>query len=182
MEQDNKKYEFKAVNLKQEIIIGIVWVILFLSFFIFMQYLYRDDKIVNVIINLKIIGIPFLLSFILSFAISYYIISDKYHIQLEGDNMLIYANNKRKYNLNINNINKIIYSIPEKRNSICLLIYLDINKIRIISGVFYTERKESKKFANYFEEILHDFLLNKGFTEEIKTKNKNVAYILTKKV
>ncbi|PQL92369.1 hypothetical protein [Apibacter adventoris] len=83
MKQDNKKYEFKAVNLKEKIIIGIVWAILFLSFFLLMQYLYYDDKIVNVITNLKTIGIPFLISFILSFAISYYIISDKYHIQLE---------------------------------------------------------------------------------------------------
>lgn len=59
MKQDNKKYEFKAVNLKEEIIIGIVWAILFLSFFLLMQYLYYDDKIVNVITNLKTIGIPF---------------------------------------------------------------------------------------------------------------------------
>ena len=181
MEQNNKKYEFKAVNIVQIIIIMIVWVIIFMLIYIMMdKYIFYNIKTANVFTNLKTLGIPMIISFILLFFISQYIISSKYYIQIDN-NILIYINRKLKYSIPIDHVSKVEYKIPNKKNAMTLQLNFNNEKVVIINGLFFTKRSESIIFERYIDTIFHKYLISLNFQDNIKQNKQSITHILTKK-
>lgn len=72
MEQDNKQYQFKAINEKLFALSFLMILPLFvIIYFIMDKYLFYNEKRYDVFTNLKTLGLPFILSLGFVFIISY---------------------------------------------------------------------------------------------------------------
>lgn len=72
MEQDNKQYEFKAINEKLFALSFLMILPLFvIIYFIMDKYIFYNEKGYDVFTNLKTLGLPFILS--LGFVFYYFV-------------------------------------------------------------------------------------------------------------
>lgn len=108
MEQDNKQYQFKAINEKLFALSFLMILPLFvIIYFIMDKYLFYNEKRYDVFTNLKTLGLPFILSLGLVFIISYLFFVKKYALEIKNHELYIYSNNSILYSLPYEQVKEI---------------------------------------------------------------------------
>lgn len=108
MEQDNKRYEFKAINEKLFAQSFLMILPLFIIiYFIMDKYIFYNEKTYDVFTNLKIFGLPFVLSIGFVFIISYLFFVKKYVLEIKKNKLFIYSNNSILHSFSYEQIKEI---------------------------------------------------------------------------
>lgn len=124
MEQDNKQYQFKAINEKLFALSFLMILPLFvIIYFLMDKYLFYNEKRYDVFTNLKTFGLPFILSLGLVFIISYLFFVKKYALEIKNHELYIYSNNSILYSLPYEQVKEIKF-VQSKKKSFFLVTIL----------------------------------------------------------
>ncbi|TWP31794.1 hypothetical protein ETU08_00370 [Apibacter muscae] len=179
--EEFNNYTFKAITRKGAILIFILILPIFISIYLLMDiFIFYDIKVYNVFTNMKVIGIPMILTYLLITITSNYIIADKYLLETNDNKITIYRNNKYFYLIELYQIKKIICTINSKFKGGSIHIESHNNKLYIITGFFFTKKNNFPIFQE-FSNIFFSSLEKKEFSKEKKQKKELITYILTNK-
>ncbi len=181
MEQNNK-YEFRALTIKGVILIFILIVPVFFTIYLLMdKFIFYDIKHYNVFTNMKVIGIPIVLTYLLMTITSNYIVGNKYLIEINDNIIRIYKDNKIFHLIELNQLQKVEFNFNAKQKNGCLAFHYNNLKIGMFSGVLLTKKKDFIIVNDYFDTILYRYLLDNDFSEKTKKHKYITTFTLTKK-
>lgn len=181
MEQDNKQYEFKAINEKLFALSFLMILPLFvIIYFIMDKYLFYNEKRYDVFTNLKIFGLPFILSLGFVFIISYLFFVKKYALEIKNHELYIYSNNSILYSLPYEQVKEIKFVQSKKNNSSSLQFYAN-KKIVLIIGYFMYKKNDFYKYNTQVKYFIEDYLIQTDSKQEVIENTHNSTIIITKK-
>lgn len=181
MEQDNKQYQFKAINAKLFALSFLMMLPLFvIIYFIMDKYLFYNEKRYDVFTNLKTFGLPFILSLGLVFIISYLFFVKKYALEIKNHELYIYSNNSILYSLPYEQVKEIKFVQSKKNNSSSLQFYAN-KKIVLIIGYFMYKKNDFYKYNTQVKYFIEDYLIQTDSKQEVIENTHNSTIMITKK-
>ena len=181
MEQDNKKYEFKAISEKLFALSFLLILPLFIIIYLIMdKYIFYNEKGYDVFTNLKTLGLPFILSLGFVFIISYLFFVKKYALEIKNHELYIYSNNSILYSLPYEQVKEIKFVQSKKNHSSSLQFYAN-KKIVLIIGYFMYKENDFYKYNTQVKYFIEDYLIKADLKQEMIENTHNTTIVLTKK-
>ncbi|TWP31793.1 hypothetical protein ETU08_00365 [Apibacter muscae] len=180
--EEFSNYTFRALTRNHAILIFILIFPVFITIYLLMdKFIFYDVKVYNVFSNMKVIGIPMILTYFLLAITANYILGNKYWINIKDNEITIYRNNKIFHSIELNQVHKIVFFFSSKQNNGYLLFNCNNIKLFMFMGVLLTKKKDFIMIQNYFNTILYPYLLKNNFTEIIQEQKGITIYTLIKK-